>query len=131
MRSFEVARKHLRSSSARRVLLTGVNDFAVLGALRAFEEAGRGNSCMAVSIGGGPEARRELRLPSSHLHACVAAFPERYGESVIQLAIDILNHRSTPPAVYMPVQVLHAKNVNEFYPKDIFSNSADGDSHIH
>jgi ribose transport system substrate-binding protein len=128
-RSFEVARKHLRSSRAQRVLLTGVNDFAVLGALRAFEEAGRGNYCLAVSIGGGPEARRELRLSSSHLHACVAAFPERYGESVIQLAIDILDHRSTPPAVYMPVQVLHAKNVNAFYPKDIFSNSGDGDSH--
>ena len=127
MRSFEIVRKHLRSSRAQRVLLTGINDFAVLGALRAYEEAGRGSSCIAVSIGGGPEARRELRLPSSHLHACVAVFPERYGESVMQLALDILNHRSTPPAVYMPAQVLSAKNVDEFYPTDIFSDLGQGD----
>ena len=123
LRSFEVVRKHLRMSRARRVLITGVNDHAVLGALRAIEESGRGSSCIAVSIGGGPEARTELRLPSTHLHACVATFPERYGESVIQLALDILQQREIPPAIYMPVQVLTPKNINAIYPQDIFKDS--------
>src|SRR5690242_3747121 len=40
-RSFEVVRRHLRSSNAKRVLVGGINDPSALGALRAFEEAGR------------------------------------------------------------------------------------------
>lgn len=121
LRSFELTRRHLRAAPRRRTLVTGINDYAVLGALRAFEEAGRSELCLAVSHGGGPEARRELRLPNTRLSAAIAFFPEKYGESIVQLAVDILNKRATPPAVYMPVQVLTHKNVDEFYPQDTFS----------
>jgi ribose transport system substrate-binding protein len=118
VRSFELTRRHLQTAPRRRTLVTGINDYAVLGALRAFEEAGRSNMCLAVSHGGGPEARRELRLRNSRLIAAVAFFPEQYGESLIRLALDLLNKRATPPAVYMPVQVLTAKNVDVLYPHD-------------
>lgn len=118
MRSFELTRKHLQLSPRRRTLVIGINDYAVLGALRAFEEAGRSNYCLAVSHGGGPEARRELRLPNSRLVAAIAFFPEKYGESLLRLALDMLQQRALPPAVYMPVQVLTRKNVDEFYPQD-------------
>ena len=122
VRSFELTRRHLRSAPKRRTLVTGINDYAVLGALRAFEEAGRSNMCLAASYGGGPEARRELRLPNSRLVAAVAFFPERYGESLLLLALDILNKRTTPPAIHMPVQLLTQKNVDEYYPHDTFSS---------
>ncbi len=125
MRSFELTRRHLQTVPPRRTLLTGINDEVVLGALRAFEEAGRSNLCIGVGHGGGPEARRELRLPHSRLAAAVAFFPERYGENLVHLALDILNKRTTPPAVYMPVQVLTHKNVDEFYPQDTFTPSAE------
>lgn len=121
VRSFELTRRHLQAVPRRRTLVTGINDYAVLGALRAFEEAGRSNMCLAVSHGGGPEARRELRLSNSRLIAAVAFFPERYGESLIHLALDMLNKRTTPPAIYMPVQVLTRKNVDEYYPHDTFA----------
>jgi ribose transport system substrate-binding protein len=121
VRSFELTRRHLQLVPKRRTLVTGINDYAVLGALRAFEEAGRSNMCLAVSHGGGPEARRELRLPSTRLVAAVAFFPEKYGESLFLLALDILHKRTTPPAVYMPVQLLTRKNVGEFYPHDTFT----------
>lgn len=121
VRSFELTRRHLQAVPRRRTLVTGINDYAVLGALRAFEEAGRSNLCLAVSHGGGPEARRELRLQNSRLVAAVAFFPERYGESLVHLALDILNKRTTPPAIYMPVQVLTRKNVDEYYPQDTFA----------
>ena len=120
VRSFELTRRHLRMVPRRYTLVIGINDYAVLGALRAFEEAGRSNICMAVSHGGGPEARRELRLPNTRLVAAVAFFPEKYGESLLMLALDILNKRAAPTAVYMPVQVLTRKNVGEFYPQDTF-----------
>lgn len=126
VRSFELTRRHLQNVPRRRTLVTGINDYAVLGALRAFEEAGRSNFCLAVSHGGGPEARSELRLPNSRLVAAVAFFPERYGENLIQLALDILNHRPSPPAVYMPIQVLTRRNVDAFYPHDVFSSPEEG-----
>jgi ribose transport system substrate-binding protein len=128
VRSFELTRRHLQLAPKRRTLVMGINDYAVLGALRAFEEAGRSNMCLAVSHGGGPEARRELRLPNSRLVAAVAFFPEKYGESLLLLALDILNRRSTPPAIYMPVQVLTRKNVGEFYPHDTFIGSGADDA---
>jgi len=121
MRSFELTRRHLQQVPRRRTLLMGINDEVVLGALRAFEEAGRSNLCLAVSHGGSPEARRELRLPHSRLVASVAFFPERYGENLVHLALDILNKKPTPPAVYMPVQVLTPQNVDEYYPQDVFA----------
>lgn len=122
VRSFELTRRHLQLVPKRRTLITGINDYAVLGALRAFEEAGRSNLCLAASYGGGPEARRELRLPNSRLIAAVAFFPEKYGESLLLLALDVLNKRTTPPAVYMPVQLLTRKNVDEFYPHDTLTS---------
>jgi len=128
VRAFESTRHHLQMVPPRRTLLTGINDYAVLGALRAFEEAGRSNLCLAVSHGGVPEARRELRLLNTRLVAVIAFFPERYGESLLLLALDILNQRPAPPAIYMPVQVLTRKNVNEFYPQDTFIGSGADDA---
>ena len=128
VRSFELTRRHLQLVPKRRTLITGINDYAVLGALRAFEEAGRSAMCLAVSHGGGPEARRELRLANTRLIATVAFFPEKYGESLLLLALDILNKRITPPAVYMPVQLLTRKNVGEFFPHDTFVGSSRGNA---
>jgi len=126
VRSFELTRRHLQMVPKRRTLITGINDYAVLGALRAFEEAGRSPMCLAVSHGGGPEARRELRLANTRLIATVAFFPEKYGESLLLLALDVLNKRATPPAVYMPVQLLTRKNVGEFFPHDTLAGSSRG-----
>jgi ribose transport system substrate-binding protein len=120
VRAFEMTRRHLQFSPKRRTLLTGVNDFAVLGALRAFEEAGRSNVCVAIGLGATPEARRELRLPKTRLAGSVGFFPERYGKSVLALALDILHQKSVPAAIYAPVQLITRHNVDQFYPKDIF-----------
>lgn len=90
LRSFESVRKYLKRTPERRTLITGVNDSTVLGALRAFEEVGRQNLCLAVGSGGQPEARREQRTPGTRLIGSVGFFPEQYGESVMQLALDIL-----------------------------------------
>lgn len=123
VRSFELTRRHLQAVPKRRTLVTGINDYAVLGALRAFEEAGRSDLCLAVSFGGGPEARRELRIQTTRLVGAVAFFPEKYGESLLLLALDILHKRTTPPAVYMPVQLLTRANVEVYYPLDTRTHS--------
>jgi ribose transport system substrate-binding protein len=123
VRSFEVVRRHLKFAPPRRTLLAGVNDFSVLGALRAFEEFGRADLCRAVGAGGVPEARRELRLPDTPLVGSVGFFPESYGNSVLDLALDLLRHKKIPPATYVPVQLITAQNVSRLYPKDIFEHA--------
>ena len=123
VKAFELTRKHLQFSPRRRTLLSGVNDPAVLGALRAFEEAGRRDLCMAVGLGGIREARQELRLPNSSLIGSVAFFPERYGEGLLRLALDLLQRKSVPPAIYVPIQMLHRRNVDQVYAEDLFEMS--------
>ena len=121
--AFELTRKHLQFAPRRRTLLAGVNDSAVMGALRAFEEIGRRDLCMAVGLGAIREARQELRLPNSPLIASVAFFPERYGEGLLRLALDLLQKRDVPPAIYVPIQLLYRNNVDQLYPEDLFDMS--------
>lgn len=115
--SWHVVRRHLRRSRARRVLIGGINDPSVLGALRAFEEAGRLDGCAAAGQGGSQEGRAELRRGSRFL-ATVAYFPERYGNSLIRLAMDILQHRVVPPAVFIEHRLLTHQNVDRIYAHD-------------
>jgi ribose transport system substrate-binding protein len=118
LRSFDLVRKHLRLNPVPKTLIVGVNDPAVLGALRAFDECGRSESCAAVGLGAIPEARAELRSPGTRLIGSIAFFPERYGEALIQLATDILYKKHVPPAIYSQHQMITPQNVAEFYPMD-------------
>jgi ribose transport system substrate-binding protein len=122
-RSFELIRRHLQFSPRRRTLICGVNDLAVLGALRAFAEVGRSNSCLALGIGAVAEARREMRNPHTRMIGSVATFPERYGEQLIQLALDMLHSKPVPPAVYAPIQLVTPQNIEKFYPASLFADS--------
>ena len=116
--TLERTRKHLRESRAARVLVGAANDSSALGALRAFDEAGRSLSCAVLGHNAEPEARRELREPRTRLIGSVAYFPEKYGEGLIRLALDILARRATPPAVFIKHQLVTPENVDHFYPND-------------
>jgi ribose transport system substrate-binding protein len=118
LRSFEAVRKFLRRIPPRTTLITGINDMVVLGALRAFEEAGRSQDCAAVSLGAIPEARAELRRRDTRLIGSVAFFPERYGEDIIRTALDVLHKREVPPAVYAQFEFLTAGSAARLYPID-------------
>lgn len=118
LRAFDATRKYLRRTPPRKTLITGINDMVVLGALHAFEEAGRGRECAAVSLGAIPEARGELRRRGTRLVASIAFFPERYGEDIIRIALDILRHREVPPAVYAHHELVTAASVSNLYPID-------------
>jgi ribose transport system substrate-binding protein len=118
LRAFEAVRKYLCRTQSQTTLITGINDMVVLGALRAFEEAGRSQDCAAVCLGAIPEARAELRRKGTRLIGAVAFFPERYGEDIIRTALDILHHRDVPPAVYAHYELVTATNVAKLYPID-------------
>lgn len=122
-RSFELVRRHLYMSPKRRTLICAVNDLAALGALRAFAEVGRSECCLALGIGALPEARQELRTTQTRLIGSIATFPERYGDNLIQMALDILSGRPVPPAVYAQTQLVTPQNIEKVYPRAIYGSS--------
>jgi ribose transport system substrate-binding protein len=116
--SLECLRKHLRTTKAKRILVGAANDSSALGALRAFQEAGRTSECAIVSHNADPEGRTELRDPKSRMVGSVAYFPEEYGPHLIRLALDILDQKPTSPAVFIKHQLITPENVDHFYPND-------------
>jgi ribose transport system substrate-binding protein len=116
--TLECIRKHLRSSKAKRILIGAATDPSALGAFRAFQEAGRDGDCAVVGHNAEPDGRAELRTPRTRLIGSVAYFPEKYGPGVIRLALDILAHKATPPAVFIKHQLITPENVDHYYPND-------------
>ncbi len=115
-RSLEVVRRYLRRTRAKHTLVLAINDPSALGALRAFEEAGRSQHCAVMGQNAIKEAREELRRRGTRLIGSVAYFPERYGEELIPLALTILQKKPVPSAVFINHQLITPKNVALLYP---------------
>ena len=116
--ALEQVRRHLRGTQSRRILVGAANDNSALGALRAFEEAGRAQQCAVVGQNAEPEARAEMREPRSRLIGSVAFFPEKYGAGLIRLALDLLARKPVQPACFIKHQLITAENVDHYYPND-------------
>lgn len=113
-----MVRNHLRFNSSKRVLVAAIDDVSAIGALRAFEEAGRASCCAVMGQNAAPEARIEMRRPNSRLLGSVAYFPEKYGDALIRLALDILANKQVPPAIFVKHCLITANNVDRYYPND-------------
>jgi len=116
--TFDAMRRHLRMCRARRLLIGAINDPSALGALRAMQEAGRVESCAIMGQNASPEGRAELREPGTRLIGSVAYFPEKYGPEIVAVALDILNRRTVPPAVFVKHRLVTPENVDHVYPND-------------
>jgi ribose transport system substrate-binding protein len=117
--SLERVRKHLRESKTRHVLVGAANDPSALGAARAFQEVGRATTCAIVGQNAEPDVRVELREPRSPLVGSVGYFPEKYGDGLLRLALDILGGKPVPPAVFVRHHLITPDNVDHFYPNDV------------
>ncbi|PYX79806.1 MAG: hypothetical protein DMG70_26365 [Acidobacteria bacterium] len=118
-------RQDLGRSQARRVLVDAANDPSALGALRAFQETGR-----IGPLTDGPlrHRRQERRALGARRIAQGEHAHDRLGRILPvgieitaahhRLAPDILEHKPTPPAVFMKHQLITRENVNHFYPND-------------
>jgi ribose transport system substrate-binding protein len=71
-----------------------------------------------------PEGRTELREPNTRLIGSVAFFPERYGDDLIRVSLDILNQRQVPPAVFVEHKLVTPATVDHYYPNDSLSELA-------
>ena len=111
-----LTRRYLRRSRAERILVAAINDPCALGALQAFRDAGREEHCAIVGHNASPEAHEELARKNSRLVGSVGYFPERYGEGVIPLALDLLAGRPVPPATFIRHEMVTPSNLRAFYP---------------
>jgi ribose transport system substrate-binding protein len=116
--SLSVIRNHLRGANDERTLIAAATDSSALGALRAFEEAGRSSRCAVIGYNGELDARTELREPRTRLIGSIALFPEQYGPKLIRLASDMLADRPVSPAYFVKHVFLNAENVDKFYSND-------------
>lgn len=122
--SLEAVRRHLRMNSSRRIVVGAINDASALGALRAFQEAGRSECCVVMGQNASPEGRAELREQRTRFIGSVAYFPERYGDDLIRVGLELLNRRPVPPAVFVKHQLVTPENVDHFYPNDSLMHTA-------
>lgn len=116
--SLDVVRKYLPRSRQRRFLVGGINDHSALGALRAFEESGRSRDCLVGGQNADPEARMEMRRPGTRLIGSVAFFPEKYGDGLVRLALDIIHRRHIAPSIFVKHTLITPQNVDAIYPND-------------
>ncbi len=99
-----------------RLLVSGFNDLSAIGAMEAVREAARDRDVVIVGHNAAREGRGAIRRRGNCLLASVAFFPERYGDRLIRLACSIVDGEQVTPAVYTDHVVLHADNLENFYP---------------
>jgi ribose transport system substrate-binding protein len=118
--SFETVTRYLRKSKATRILVSAIFDPCAMGALQAFKDADRLQDCAIVGQNGSIEARLQMRKPNSRLIGSVAYFPERYGEQLIALALDMVTQRvPVPNAVFVKHQLITPTNLKQHYGREM------------
>lgn len=97
------------------IAILSFNDDAALGALRAARRLGRESDVVIVGQGADRLVRHEIRQRSSRIIGSTAFMPELYGERLIDLALDILEGKPVPPAVFMEPVFIDGSNIDDFY----------------
>jgi ribose transport system substrate-binding protein len=99
-----------------RIAVITINDDAAVGALSAARRAGRERDVVIVGQGADRIARGEIRHPDSRIIGTTAYWPERYGQKLVPLAVQILQGEAVPPAIHIDHEFIHAGNIDRFYP---------------
>lgn len=99
----------------RRIVVVGINEDAVLGAMAAAAEAGRGGDLWYSGQLADPAIRRSIACDRRYL-ASVAQFPERFGEQVVPLLLEAMRGQEVPTSVDAGLELVTTANVRELFP---------------
>ena len=100
-------------------MLIGINFNSALGSLAAAEALDRRESTVVISQNASARIRQELIRRNPMLIGAVDFFPQHYGSKVIPLALDVLEKRSIPPAIYTDHLLLTPNNVRQVYTAEL------------
>ncbi len=99
---------------AKHVIVVGINDDAVLGALAAARTANRVNDLYVSGQGADPSAWCEMKNNKQWI-GDTGYFPERYAEIGIPYLIDLVKGKKVPEQLFVPHQIVNAQNVATLY----------------
>jgi ribose transport system substrate-binding protein len=110
----QVARR-LAGLQGRRIIVVGLNESAVLGAMAAASAAGRKDEVWYSGQLADASIREHIACDGQYI-ASVAQFPERYGEQLLPLLVRALDGEVVPDVVEAPLELVTAANVRQLFP---------------
>lgn len=99
---------------ATKIVVVGINDDAVLGALAAARTAGREDQLIMSGMGADPSAHCEI-ANNPNWAGDAAFFPELYGEIAIPYLIEALKGTTIPAEMYVDHTFVNSDNIADFY----------------
>lgn len=108
-------RRLLASLAGGRIVVVGLSEDAVQGALAAAREAGRGSDVWVSGIGADPSVRREIACNEQYV-ASAALFPDAVGSLVVPALADAIAGRPVEPLIRTPLTLVTKDNVREVFP---------------
>lgn len=100
--------------NAERIIVVGINDDSVLGALAAARTAGRAEQLYMSGMGADPSAHCEIKNNPNWV-GDAAFFPERYGEVTVAYLIDAIKGEQIPSSLFVNHVFINADNIDEHY----------------
>lgn len=104
-----------RIPSGNHIVVSGINDESVLGAVRAIQLAGRESSAVYAGQGDDATGLMEIRTNPQWIGG-TAYFPEFYGKFIMQLIQDLRAGKKIDPYEFIPRVFLDKKNIAQYYP---------------
>lgn len=100
--------------AAERIIVVGINDDSVLGALAAARTAGRADQLYMSGMGADPSAHCEI-AGNPNWVGDAAFFPERYGEVSVPYLIDAIKGEEIPSSLFVNHVFVNADNIDQHY----------------
>ncbi len=105
----------LQKLKGRPILVAGVSDIAIIGAMEAAATAGRDGDLWYSGQLADPGIRAEIAC-NGHYIASVAQFPERFGGALVPALVEAIEGRAVPPSIEAELEVVTAANVRQQFP---------------
>ncbi len=103
---------------ARHVYFQVLTDLPALGVQLGVEATKRDKDVIVISCDAGGPALDNLRKPEANSWlGSVAAFPEKYGENLVDYALQILQGKNPPMERFTSNVVISRDNIEQYYPK--------------
>lgn len=100
------------------VVFISSNDESGAGIFAGVEAVGRQDNCLIGSVGADTPFQDHIRQGGGDVWVGSTAFtPEKYGDGVIPMAIDIIDGKEVPEEVYVEHFVITKDNLDEYYPE--------------
>jgi len=93
------------------------NDEGGTGALSAVESAKREKDCWIISHGADTPFQENIRAGKGDIWiGSVAYTPEKYGDYLVPMVVDLVNGKDVPEDVYLEHFVVTKDNIDQYYP---------------